>query len=75
MAYQYHHSTARQVAELAKEANAGQLLLTHFSSRYSSSEELIPLLEEAELVFPETLLAEEFSTYPIYRRQNGQLGK
>lgn len=75
MAYQYHHSTARQAAELAKEANAGQLLLTHFSSRYSSSEELIPLLEEAELVFPETLLAEEFSTYPIYRRQNGQLGK
>lgn len=75
MAYQYHHSTARQAAELAKEANAGQLLLTHFSSRYSSSEELIPLLEEAELVFPETLLAEEFSAYPVYRRLSGQLGK
>lgn len=72
MAYQYHHSTARQVAELAKEAKAGQLLLTHFSSRYSSHEELIPLLEEAELIFPETLLAEEFNAYPVPRRLNGQ---
>ncbi|WP_313640922.1 ribonuclease Z [Paenibacillus sp. FSL K6-0276] len=75
MAYQYHHSTAHQAAELAKEANAGQLLLTHFSSRYSSSEELIPLLEEAERIFPETLLAEEFSAFPVYRRLSGQLGK
>jgi ribonuclease Z len=75
MAHQYHHSTARQAAELAKEADAGQLLLTHFSSRYSSSEELIPLLEEAELIFPETLLAEEFSAYPVYRRLSGPLGK
>ncbi|WP_339314437.1 ribonuclease Z [Paenibacillus sp. FSL R10-2734] len=73
MAYQYHHSTAVQAAELAKEANAGQLLLTHFSSRYSSSEELIPLLEEASLVFPETLLAEEFSAFPVSRRLSGQL--
>ncbi|MEK3865534.1 ribonuclease Z [Paenibacillus sp. FSL H7-0716] len=72
MAYQYHHSTARQAAELAKEAKAGQLLLTHFSSRYSSHEELIPLLEEAELIFPETLLAEEFNAYPVPRRLNGQ---
>ncbi|MEK3943387.1 MULTISPECIES: ribonuclease Z [unclassified Paenibacillus] len=72
MAYQYHHSTARQAAELAKEAKAGQLLLTHFSSRYSSHEELIPLLEEAGLLFPETLLAEEFNAYPVPRRLNGQ---
>lgn len=68
MAYQYHHSTAHQAAELAKEANARQLLLTHFSSRYTSSEELDPLLKEAELVFPETKLAEEFCAFPVFRR-------
>lgn len=68
MAHQYYHSTALQAAEFAKEACAHKLLLTHFSSRYSSSEELIPLLEEARSVFPETELAEEFTAFPIYRR-------
>lgn len=71
MAFQYHHSTARQAAELAKEAGARQLLLTHFSSRYSSPEELVPLLEEAQLIFPQTLLAEEFCTFPVHRRSVG----
>lgn len=71
MAFQYHHSTAQQAAELAKEAGARQLLLTHFSSRYSSSEELVPLLEEAQRIFPQTLLAEEFCTFPVHRRSAG----
>ena len=71
MAYQYHHSTARQAAELAREAAGRELLLTHFSSRYSSPEELIPLLEEAQEIFPATLLAEEFCTFPVYRRTPG----
>lgn len=71
MAFQYHHSTAQQAAELAKEAGARQLLLTHFSSRYSSQEELVPLLEEAQRIFPQTLLAEEFCTFPVHRRSAG----
>lgn len=71
MAYQYHHSTARQAAELAREAGGRELLLTHFSSRYSSQEELIPLLEEAQAIFPNTLLAEEFCTFPVHRRAAG----
>ncbi|GGF63776.1 ribonuclease Z [Paenibacillus albidus] len=68
MAYQYHHSTARQAAELAGEAGARQLLLTHFSSRYTSQEELIPLLEEAKSIFADTQLAEEFCTFAVHRR-------
>lgn len=68
MAYQYHHSTARQAAELAQEAGGRELILTHFSSRYSSQEELVPLLEEAREIFPQTQLAEEFCTFPVYRR-------
>lgn len=68
MAHQYHHSTGLQAAELAKEAGVRQLILNHFSSRYSSIEELLPLLEEARSVFPETRLAEEFVAFPIFRR-------
>lgn len=71
MAYQYHHSTARQAAELARDAGGHELLLTHFSSRYSTQEELVPLLEEAQAIFPATLLAEEFCTFPVYRRSQG----
>lgn len=73
MAYQYHHSTARQAAELARDAGGHELLLTHFSSRYSTQEELIPLLEEAQAIFPATLLAEEFCTFPVYRRSQGNV--
>ncbi|OBZ18184.1 ribonuclease Z [Bacillus sp. FJAT-27264] len=72
MAHQYHHSTARQAAETAREAGARSLLLTHFSSRYISFDELAPLQEEAQAIFPETLLAEEFSTFPVFRRAPGK---
>jgi ribonuclease Z len=68
MAHQYYHSTALQAAEFAKEAGVRQLLLTHFSSRYSSHEELLPLLEEARSVFPDTELAEEFTAFPVFRK-------
>ncbi|MDT3424675.1 ribonuclease Z [Paenibacillus forsythiae] len=68
MAWDYHHSTTVQAAEIAKEANARQLVLTHFSSRYGSMDELLPLLEEARSVFPGTLLAEEFRLYPVERK-------
>lgn len=71
MAHQYHHSTARQAAELARDAGGAELLLTHFSSRYTSQEELSPLLKEAQEIFPNTLLAEEFCTFPVYRRTPG----
>ncbi|WP_379126894.1 ribonuclease Z [Paenibacillus sp. sgz500958] len=69
MAHQYYHSTAQQAAQFAREAGVHQLLLTHFSSRYSSHEELLPLLDEARCEFPETRLAEEFVAYPVYRQQ------
>ncbi|SET32902.1 ribonuclease Z [Paenibacillus sp. NFR01] len=71
-AYQYHHSTSRQAAELAREAEGRELLLTHFSSRYTSPEELLPLLEEAQEIFPKTQLAEEFCTFPVLRRSSGK---
>lgn len=50
------HTTATQAAEIAREAEARQLLIGHFSARYD--DEGI-LLQEASAVFPNTLLAKE----------------
>jgi ribonuclease Z len=61
-ARQTFHSTAAQAATIASKAGVGQLIIGHFSSRYR---ELQPLLEEAQAVFPNTLLAEEGQSYSI----------
>ena len=65
IAHEYYHSTARQAGETAKEAYVGQLLLTHFSSRYKNEEQLEPLLVEAKQVFANTLLAQEHELFSI----------
>lgn len=57
-----YHSTSKQAAQLAKDANAGQLLLGHFSTRYR---DLRPLLREARSVFKESYLAEEGKTFIV----------
>ena len=56
------HSTAAQAAQLAKMANAKQLLLGHFSSKYK---ELQPFYEEASAVFPNVFVTEEGTAYEI----------
>lgn len=56
------HSTASQAATLAKNANAGRLLLGHFSTRYK---DLNPMLREARAIFPNTELAEEGKKFII----------
>lgn len=50
------HSTARQAAEIARMANVGQLVIGHFSARYT---DLKVLHREALEVFPNTILADE----------------
>jgi len=55
-AAQTHHSTAREAAQLAHDAEVKYLLLGHFSSRYKTLE---PLLHEAQAVFPTAQLALE----------------
>lgn len=66
-AYTYHHSTARQAAETAKEAESKSLYLTHFSSRYKYEDQLQKLLTEAKEVFPQTVLAREHVLYTVER--------
>jgi ribonuclease Z len=52
----FGHSTAIQAAEIAIEAKARRLLITHFSSRFP---DIRLLLEEARSVFPQTIAAED----------------
>lgn len=58
------HSTTKQAALIAKKANAKQLLIGHFSSKY---ENLQGLLTEAKEIFPDTLLAIEGRVVEIER--------
>ncbi len=56
------HSTAKQAASIAKQAEVKQLLLGHFSSRYDDINEF---KEEAEAVFENVWLAEQGKTFEI----------
>lgn len=56
LAEQTGHSTSSQAAEIAKLANAKQLMIGHFSSRYDDENQL---LAEAKEVFANTILAKE----------------
>jgi ribonuclease Z len=57
-----YHSTAAQAARLAKLANAKQLLLGHFSSKYKDLE---PFRDEAVDIFPNTLVSIEGTAYEV----------
>jgi ribonuclease Z len=57
-----HHSTAAQAAQMATLANAKQLLLGHFSSKYK---DLDPFREEASAIFPNSLVTIEGTAYEV----------
>jgi ribonuclease Z len=56
------HSTAKQAAAIAKEANAKKLLLGHFSSRY---DDLSILEKEAKEIFPETYIVNDGEVWEV----------
>lgn len=62
LAKKHHHLTAKQAAEMAKEAGVEKLILTHFSARYQESEDFA---KEARHVFPNTFAAEDFRVFPF----------
>jgi ribonuclease Z len=57
------HSTAAQAAEVAREAGARRLVLTHISPRYTR--EAPELLAEAKAVFPESVVARDGLTIDV----------
>lgn len=56
------HTTALQAGQIAQRVGAKKLLIGHYSARYR---DLVPLLDEAQSVFPRTELAIEGHWYPV----------
>lgn len=58
------HSSTEQTAQLARDANAKRLIVTHVSSRYDA-EGCRRLLAECQVYFPACELAEDFATFTL----------
>jgi len=65
MARQFAHLTAAQAANLAKEAGVSNLILTHVSRRYRERE----IYQEAQDIFPNTVVARDFDTFQIKKEE------
>lgn len=63
------HATTADAAKVAKMADAGRLLIGHFSSRYK---DLSLLLNEAREIFPSTDIAREGETFVIEPKSQKQ---
>jgi ribonuclease Z len=71
LAYQRLHSTSTMAAQVALAAQVKQLIITHFSPRYAPGNPIVldDLLKESQAIFPATIMAHDFMTYEIPRRQ------
>ncbi|MEX2371118.1 MAG: ribonuclease Z [Bacteroidales bacterium] len=67
LARQTFHSTAMQAARVAKAANAGKLLIGHFSTRYKN-EELF--FREASSIFPVTVAVNDGDRFEVEQRRS-----
>lgn len=56
------HSTSADAAKIAKDSNSKELILTHFSTRYTQTD---GLLKEAKEIFENTKLAKDFMKIEI----------
>ena len=63
-ALETNHSTAEEAAELAKNANVENLILTHFSTRYKDEG---VLLNEAKKIHESTIAAKDLMEIEIHR--------
>lgn len=60
LAEEYKHMTAKQAAQLARDASVETLILTHFSARYR---DLSLLEKEARTIFPNTFAADDLKRF------------
>lgn len=63
LARDFAHLTARQAAELARDAGISSLILTHISRRYRERD----VLQEAQEVFPHTRVARDLDHFQVKR--------
>lgn len=63
MARDFAHLTARQAAELGRDAGVKQLILTHISRRYRERD----VAAEAQAIFPDTYIARDFDLFQVRR--------
>jgi ribonuclease Z len=66
-AAQTGHSTARQAAQVAADAEVGLLAITHLSSRYSGGE----IRDEARAIFPDSEVPRDFDTIEVPLPERG----
>jgi len=71
LARAYDHLTATQAARLARDAQVGQLILTHISRRYSQKQ----VLAEAQALFPNTVVARDFDRFRVLKDQSMRLAE
>jgi ribonuclease Z len=71
MAFESLHSTSTMAAQVALAAGVKQLIMTHFSPRYTpgNAMDVKDLLEEARAIFSNTILARDFFVYEVPRRR------
>jgi ribonuclease Z len=62
------HTTARQAAEIARDAGVGLLALTHLSTRYFPRE----IRDEARAVFPSTVVPRDFDALAVPFPERGE---
>ncbi len=65
LAEQFAHLTAAMAATLAREAEVRALYINHISRRYSAKE----VLEEAQTIFPNTVVVRDLDRFEIKRRE------
>lgn len=66
LAHNHYHLTAKQAAQIAKDAGVRQLVLTHYSARYLNSRDFEL---EAKTVFPNTYAADDMMVFPFPKNE------
>ncbi len=64
LAAHFEHLTAAQAARLGQEAGVHQLVLTHVSRRYRTTD----VLQEAQAIMPDTFVARDLDRFRVLRR-------